>query len=135
MMSPMVDSVLTAGYARAFTSTVLACSTACVLPFVPTLMASTPRLSSRVAGTFAAGQVIVVASVPNRGPSNPSAGNFTVAAPAGQRPRAGTVASCAHETTPAGTGLVLPRLPAKARNVPGMVSPGAARTTSTPRTP
>src|SRR2546421_2480945 len=100
-MSLRVDGVLTAGYACAFFSSVLACSTAGVVPFVATLMASTPRVSSRVAGTFAAGQVIVVASVPNRGPLNPSAGNFAVAAPAGQRPRAGTAASCAHETTPA----------------------------------
>src|SRR6478752_1672189 len=99
-------------------------------------MASTPRVSSRGAGTFAAGQVIVVASVPNRGPSNPSAGNFTVAAPAGQRPRAGTVASCAHETTPAGTGLAGPpeKVP-RLWNVPGMVSFGTARTTTTPWTP
>src|SRR5580700_9567613 len=96
------------GYACAFSSTVLACSTAGLLPSVPTLMASTPRVSSRVAGTFAAGQVIVVASVPNRGPLNPSSGNAAAVAPAGQRPRAGTAASCAHETTPAGTGPVLP---------------------------
>src|SRR5262245_35260015 len=67
-------------------------------------MASTPRVSSRVAGTFAAGQVIVVASLPNRGPLNPSEGNAAVVAPAGQRPRAGTAATCAHETTPAETG-------------------------------
>src|SRR5215469_13178072 len=107
MMSPIVDSVLTAGYACAFSSTVLASSTADVLPFVATLMASTPRVSSRPAGTFAAGQVIVVASAPNRGPLNPSAGNAAAVAPAGQRPRAGTAASCAHETTPAGTGPVL----------------------------
>jgi hypothetical protein len=59
-----------------------------MVPFAANLMASTPRVSSRVAGTFAAGQVIVVASVPNRGPLNPSEGNFAVAAPAGQRPRA-----------------------------------------------
>src|SRR5499425_43544 len=102
MMSPMVDGVLTPGYACAFSSSVLACSTAGVVPFVATLMASTPRVSSRVAGTFAAGQVIVVASLPNRGPLNPSEGNAAVVAPAGQRPRAGTAASCAHETTPAG---------------------------------
>ena len=31
-----------------------------------------------------------------RGPPNPSAGNAAAVAPAGQRPRAGTVASCAH---------------------------------------
>src|SRR5215469_1721168 len=104
----MVDGALTAGYARAFSSTVLACSTAGVVPFVATLMASTPRVLSRAAGTFAAGQVIVVASVPNRGPLNPSEGNFATVAPAGQRPRAGTAASCAHETTPAGTGPALP---------------------------
>src|SRR5215469_16375747 len=104
----MVAGALTAGYACAFSSSVLACSTACVVPFVATLMASTPRLSSRPAGTFAAGQVIVVASVPNRGPLNPSEGNFAAVAPAGQRPRAGTVASWAHETTPAGTGPVMP---------------------------
>src|SRR5689334_6505156 len=99
-------------------------------------MASTPRVSSRVAGTVAAGQVIVVASLPNRGPLNPSAGNAAAAAPAGQRPRAGTVASCVHETTPAGTGPVVPSgLVPRLCNVPGMVSPGTARTTSTPWTP
>ena len=54
----MVDGALRPGYACAFSSTVLACSTAGVVPFVPTLMASTPRVSSREAGTFAAGQVI-----------------------------------------------------------------------------
>src|SRR5262245_51291987 len=131
----MVDGAPRAGYAGGVSSSVLACSIAGTEPPVPTLMASTPRVSSRAAGTFAAGQVIEVASVPDWGPLKPSAGNSAAVAPAGQRPRAGTVASCAHETTPAGTGLVLPRLPAKARNVPGMVSPGAARTTSTPRTP
>src|SRR5580704_13718629 len=109
-MSPMVDSALTAGYARAFSSIVLACSTAGPEPFVATLMASTPRASSLAAGTFAAGQVIIVASMPNRGPLNPSEGNAAVAAPAGQRPRAGTAASCAHETTPAGTGPLPSRL-------------------------
>src|SRR5579859_6811140 len=107
-MSLMVDTVLTARYADAFSSIVLACSTAGVLPSVPTSMVSTPRASSRAAGTFAAGQVIAVASVPNRGPLNPSAGNAAAVAPAGQRPRAGTAASCAHETTPAAIGLVLP---------------------------
>ena len=100
----MVDGALTLGYACAFSSTVLACSTADTEPFVPTLMASTPRLSSRVAGTFAAGQVIPADVVPDRGPSNPSSGNAAAVAPAGQRPRAGTAASCAHETTPAGAG-------------------------------
>jgi len=103
-MSLMVDGALMAGYACGFSSTVLACSTVGLEPFVATLMASTPRVSSRAAGTFAAGQVIAVASVPNRGPLNPSAGNAAAVAPAGQRPRAGTAASCAHETTPAGTG-------------------------------
>src|SRR5258708_21105465 len=108
MMSPMVDGVLTPGYACALSSTVLACSTAGVLPSVPTLMASTPRVSSRVAATFTAGQVIAVASMPNRGPLNPSEGNAAAVAPAGQRPSAGTVPSCAHETTPAGTGVAGP---------------------------
>src|SRR5215469_7882099 len=108
MRSPMVDGVLKPGYACAFSSSVLADSTAAVVPFVATLMASTPRASSRAAETFAAGQVIVVASTPNRGPLNPSAGNAAALAPAGQRPRAGTAASCAHETTPAGTGPVMP---------------------------
>src|SRR5215470_14029312 len=108
MMSPMVDGVVAPGYACAFSSSVLACSIVGAEPFVATLMASTPRVSSRMAGTFAAGQVIVVASVPNRGPLNPSEGNPAVVAPAGQRPRAGTVASWAHETTPAGTGPLMP---------------------------
>src|SRR5690349_22576352 len=107
-MSPMVDSALTAGYACAFSSTVLACSTDGTEPFVATLMASTPRASSLAAGTCAAGQVIVVASMPNRGPLNPSEGN-AAAAPAGQRPRAGTAANYVHETTPAETGPVLLR--------------------------
>src|SRR6266700_2682457 len=99
-------------------------------------MASTPRLSSRVAGTFAAGQVIPVASTPYRGPLNPSAGNAAAVAPAGQRPSAGTVASCAHETTPAGTGVGGPNiLTPRSWNVAGMVSPWSARTTSTPWTP
>src|SRR5260370_422996 len=68
-------------------------------------MASTPRLASREAGIFTAGQVIPADVVPSRGPANPSSGNATAVAPAGQRPRAGTAASCTHETTPAGTGL------------------------------
>src|SRR6266702_8111971 len=100
----MVDGPPGAAYACAFSSTVLTCSTAGTEPFVPTLMASTPRVSSRAAGTFTAGQVIPADVVPSRGPSNPSSGNAAAVAPAGQRPRAGTVASCAHETTPAGTG-------------------------------
>src|SRR5579862_3227571 len=75
------------------------------------------------------------------GPLNPSAGNSAVAAPAGQRPSAGTVASCAHETTPAGIGVTLPSvltpnaLTPRFSKRPGIVSPGTARTTSTPRTP
>src|SRR5689334_19155715 len=103
-MSLIVDGVLSPGYAGAFSSTVLACSTAGPVPSVATLMASTPRVSSRAAGTFAVGQVNVEKSVSlkPRGPLNPSAGNAAAVAPAGQRPRAGTVASCAHETTPAG---------------------------------
>src|SRR6266566_3925169 len=96
-------------------------------------MASTPRVPSRGAGTFAAGQVIVVASMPNRGPLNPFSGNAAAVAPAGQRPRAGTAASCAHETTPAGTGPVLNGVAPS--SVAGIVSPGSARTTSTPWTP
>src|SRR5215470_12834284 len=103
----MVVGALMPGYACAFSSSVLACSTACVVPFVATLMASTPRVSSRAAGTLAVGQVIVVASVPNSAPLNPSEGNAATVAPAWQRPRAGTVASCAHETTPAGTGPLM----------------------------
>ena len=68
MMSLRVDGVLMAGYASAFSGTVLACSIAGTEPPVATLMASTPRVSSREDGTFAAGQVIVVASMPARGP-------------------------------------------------------------------
>src|SRR5690242_2962927 len=67
---------------------------------------------------------------------NPSSGNAAAAAPAGQRPRAGTVASCAQETTPA--GIAIGGLPGKVPrlwNVPGMVSFGSARTTTTPWTP
>src|SRR5579863_7328119 len=98
-------------------------------------MASTARVSSRAAGTFTAGQVIPADVVPSRGPANPSSGNAAAVAPAGQRPRAGTVASCAHETTPAGTGLEPPGYTPRLSNVPGMVSFGIARTTTTPRTP
>ena len=50
-------------------------------------------------------QVIPADVLASRGPSNPSSGNAAAVAPAGQRPRAGTVASCAHETTPAATDL------------------------------
>src|SRR5450755_1927402 len=124
----MVDGPPGAAYARAFSSTVLACSTAATEPFVPTLMASTPRLSSGKPWRFMAGQVIPADVLPSRGPANPSSGNAAVAAPAGQRPRAGTVASCAHETTPAG-------LPPRPPTVAGMVSFGTARTTTTPWTP
>src|SRR5215469_4908224 len=108
-MPPIVVGVLMLGYAVAFSSNVLTCSTDCLVPLVATLMASTPRASRRAAGTFADGQVIVVASVLPRGPLNPSAGNAAAVAPAGQRPRAGTAASCAQETTPAEIGLLLPR--------------------------
>src|SRR6266566_4198696 len=132
----MVDGPPGAAYACAFSSTVLACSTAGTEPFVPTLMASTPRLSSREAGTFTAGQVIPADPVGSTGPANPSMGNAAAVAPAGQRPRAGTVASCAHEITPAATGLgALPGKAPRLWNVPGMVSPGSARTTTTPWTP
>jgi hypothetical protein len=71
MMSPMVDGVPTEGYARAFSSTALARSTAGMVPFVAALMASPPGASSRVAGTFAAGQVIAVTSVPEQGAGEP----------------------------------------------------------------
>src|SRR5260370_17901023 len=102
-------------------------------------MPSTPRVTSREAETFAAGQVIPVVFTANRGAPgpNPPSGNAAAVAPAGQRPRAGTVASCAHETTPAGTGLGGPNGLGRPKpgNVPGMVSPGAARTTTTPWTP
>src|SRR5439155_27288680 len=132
----MVDGPPGAAYACAFSSTVLVCSTADMEPFVPTLMASTPRLSSREAGTFTAGQVIPSDVVGSTGPANPSFGNAAAVAPAGQRPRAGTVASCAHETTPAGTGVGGPNiLTPRSWNVAGMVSPVSARTTSTPWTP
>src|SRR5690348_11481096 len=105
-------------------------------------MPSTPRASSPATDTFAAGQVYVSTfELKPRGPSKPSAGNSAVAAPAGQRPSAGTVASCAHETTPAGTGVTLPSgltpnaLTPRFSKRPGIVSPGTARTTSTPWTP
>src|SRR5580693_10701334 len=101
----MVDGALWPGFAYALSSIVLACSTAGSEPFVPTLIASTPRLSSREAGTFTAGQVIPADVMASRGPANPSSGNAAAVAPAGQRPRAGTVASCAHETRPAGMGV------------------------------
>ena len=76
-----------------------------------------------------------------REPLKPSAGNSAVAAPAGQRPSAGTVASCAHETMLAGIGVTLPSvltpnaLTPRFSKRPGIVSPGTARTTSAPWTP
>src|SRR6202007_805571 len=92
--------------------------------------------------TFAAGQGYVSTfEWKPSGPLKPSAGNSAVAAPAGQRPSAGTVASCAHETIPAGIGVTLPSaltpnaLTLRFSNRPGIVSPGTARTTSTPWTP
>src|SRR5579859_3117533 len=104
----MLDGVAAAlEYADTLSSTALACSVADAVPLVATLMASTPRLSSRVAGTFTAGQVTSARSwMPHKGllAPKPFSGNAAAAAPAGQRPRAGTVASWAHETTPAGTG-------------------------------
>ena len=127
----MVDGPLMVGYACAFSSTVPTCSTAAAEPFVATLMASTPRVSSREAGTFAAGQVISVGSVPDGRPSNPYSGNAAALAPTGQRPRAGTAASCAHETTPAGT---TENWVPSDRGIE-MVSRGFARTTTTPWTP
>src|SRR5690242_327433 len=133
----MVDGALRPEYAGVFSSTVLVCSTAGTEPFVPTLMASTPRLSSREAGTFTAGQVIPADVLASRGPPNPSSGNATAVAPAGQRPRAGTVASCVQETTPAeiGVGGPPPGKVPRLWNAPGMVSRGCARTTTTPWTP
>src|ERR1700684_3673003 len=104
----MVDGALPLGFAYALSSTVLACSIAGPAPFVCTWMASTPRRASREAGTFTAGQVIPADVVASTGPPNPPEGNAAAVAPAGQRPRAGTVASCAHETTPADTGLEPP---------------------------
>src|ERR1700745_4305206 len=101
----MVEGALRLGFAYALSSIVLACSTAGSAPCVPTLIACTPRRSSREAGTFTAGQVIPADVVASRGPSNPSSGNAAAVAPAGQRPRAGTAASCAHDTAPAETGL------------------------------
>src|ERR1700732_2114228 len=133
----MVGGALALGYARALSNTVLACSTAGTEPFVPTLMASTARVSSREAGTFTAGQVIPADVMASRGPADPSSGTAAAVAPAGQRPRAGTVASCAHETRPAGMGVGGPA-PGKVPrlwNVPGMVSRGSAWTTTTPWTP
>ena len=69
-------------------------------------------------GRDAHGQVIPADVVPSRGPSSPSSGNAAPAAPAGQRPRAGTVASCAHETAPAGTGTGGPDGKAPSRPAP-----------------
>src|ERR1700677_1585254 len=112
---------------------VLACSTAGVVPSVPTLMPFTPMGSSRAAGMFTAGQVIAVVFTPNRGPlmPNPPSGNAAAVAPAGQRPRAGTAASCAHETTPAGAGGCGPNA-GLLSNAPGTVRCGSARITTTP---
>src|ERR1700722_14512440 len=137
MKSPMVDGALRFASGYAFSSTVLARSTAGAEPSVPTLTASTPRLSNRVAGMFTAGQTKLLRfQKPNRGPLDPSSGNAAAVAPAGQRPRAGVVASCAQDTAPAGTGLAEP-FPFSPRpwNVPGIDSPGSARTTTSPWTP
>src|SRR6266404_555405 len=135
-MSLMVDGVLRPGYAGALSSKDRACSIVCTVPFVATLMASTPRVSSCEAGTVTGVQTCALPILPNRGPLNPSAGNAAAVAPAVQRPRAGTVANCAHETTPAGIGVGGPNiLTPRSWNVAGMVSPGSARTTSTPWTP
>src|ERR1700722_2285702 len=123
-----LNGVLRPEYALALSSAVRTRSIAGSDPFVATSMASAPRLSSRAAGTCAAGQVIPALLTPCRGPLYPSAGNSAVVAPAGHRPRAGKVASCAHETTPAG-GPPMPSNPV------GMFSPGTARTTTTPWTP
>src|SRR5437763_298113 len=101
----MVDGPPGAAYACAFSSIVLACSTAGTEPFVPTLMASTPRLSSREAGMFTAGQVIPADVLAPRGPTNPSSGAAAPLAPAGHRPGAGTDPWCAHATNPAAAGL------------------------------
>src|SRR5580693_1478430 len=107
-MSRRVVGGLKAG--KAFSSRVRARSIAAVLPSVPTLTASTPRVPSRAAGTFAAGQVIpaVLMSPSTLYGLYAPATNFAAVAPAGQRPRTGMAASCAHETTSAGTGLALP---------------------------
>jgi hypothetical protein len=87
MMSLIVAGAETGVAAGAFSSTVLACSTAGLLPFVPTLMASTPGVASRAAGTFTAGQTNELRYLPLRGSLNPSAANAAAVAPAGQRPR------------------------------------------------
>src|ERR1700749_4306619 len=100
-------------------------------------MPSAPRASSRAAGTFAAGQVIPVVFTPNSAPltPNPPSGNAAAVAPAGQRPRAGTAASCAQEITPAGAGPWGPNGLPLLSSDPGRVSRGYARTTTTPWTP
>ena len=123
----MVVGALAAAYAGVFSSTVLACSIAATEPFVATLMESTPRLCRCDAGMFTAGQVIPADVNPDRGPSHPSSGTAAAVAPAGQRPRAGTVASCVHETRPAGSP--------PAWYAAGIVSAGSARITTTPWTP
>ena len=137
-MLSRVDGALSTGYACAVSSRVRACSIAATLPSVPTLTESTARVSSRATGTFAAGEVIPVAPMLPARPLalNPPAGYAAVVAPAGQRPRAGTVASCAHETTLAGTwwNLPFPSSPMLS-NLPGMVSPGSMRITTTPWMP
>src|SRR6202451_4677059 len=97
-MSAYADGGETVGETLA-SSSVRARSTVAVTPFVATLMPSTPRASSPATDTFAAGQVYVSTfELKPRGPLKPSAGNSAVTAPAGQRPSAGTVASCAQET-------------------------------------
>src|ERR1700722_4248811 len=133
----MVDGALSMASGYAFSSTVLARSTGGSEPVVPTLTASTPRPSSLLAGMFPAGQTTPLRfQKPNSGPLNPCSGNATATAPAGQRPSMGMVASCGQEIAPAETGLAVPS-PFSPRpwNVPGMDSPGSARTTTTPWTP
>src|SRR3984957_8883271 len=137
MKSPIVWGALRFASGYAFSSTVLARSTAGTEPSVPTLTASTPRLSSRLAGMSTAGQTKPLRfQKPTNGPLNPPSGNAAAVAPAGQRPRAGTVASCGQEIAPAGTGLAEPsEFSPRPWNVPGIDSPGSARTTTTPWTP
>jgi hypothetical protein len=100
---------------------------------VPTAIASAGSAPSRAAEIGTAGQVCVLvrAETPKL-----NTGNATAWAPAGQRPRAGTRASCAHDIRPvkaAGSAGSRNRLPTSAA---GMVAPIVfVWITTVPRTP
>src|SRR5579863_744080 len=94
-------------------------------PSVATFSVSRGRPLSTAGAEDAAGQVIPASVQPELN----TTGNSTAAAPAGQRPNAGTAASSAHETRPAGMPRGTPS------TGPVKRSPGAACTSTIPCTP